>query len=84
MTTFTTSFRKNGTTTALLHRRGSYATIPGVYDLFRDGLPRWPVERSVEHKTVLRVTFRCYPAGDAPLPLLSALPAAACPSTSAP
>ena len=83
MTTFTTSFRKNGTTTALLHRRGSYAILPGVYDLFRDGRPRWHVERIVELKTVLRVTFRCYPAGDAPQPLLPALPAAACTSTSA-
>lgn len=83
MTTFTTSFRKNGTTTALLHRRGSYAVLPGLYDHHRDGLPRWSVERIVELKSVLRVTFRCYPAGDAPLPLLSELPAAACTSTSA-
>ena len=81
MTTFTTSFRRSAG--ALLRRPGSYAVLPGLYDHHRDGLPRWHVERIVELKSVLRVTFRCYPAGDAPLPLLSELPAAACTSTSA-
>lgn len=72
MTTYTLSFRKS-----------SYAILPGLRDHYRDGRPRWHVERITEFKTVLRVTFRCYPAGDAPQPLLPLLPAAACTSTSA-
>ena len=81
MTTFTTSFRRSAG--ALLRRPGSYAVLPGLYDHHRDGLPRWHAERIVELKSVLRVTFRFYPGGDAPQPLLPALPAAACTSTSA-
>lgn len=81
MTSYTTSFRKSAAD--LLRRPGSYAILPGLHDHHRDSRPRWHVERIVELKTVLRVTFRCYPAGDAPQPLLPALPAAACTSTAA-
>ena len=81
MTTYTLSFRKSAAD--LLRRPGSYAILPGLYDHHRDGLPRWTVERITELKTVLRVTFRCYPAGDAPQPLLPVLPAAVCTSTAA-
>ena len=81
MTSFTTSFRKSAA--ELLRRPGSYAILPGVHDHHRDGLPRWTVERITELKTVLRVTFRGYPAGDAPQPLLPVLPAAVCTSTAA-
>ncbi len=76
MTTYILSFRKSAAD--LLRRPGSYATLPGVHDHYRDGRPRWHVERITELKTVLRVTFRCYPAGDAPQPLLPALPAKTC------